>query len=209
ILIFTGCSFTVPDKANSESIDNSLEIVVVTPISDPGEAAPTSTVAPVLSVSPTPILTPTTIITPEPSVTPTLTIKPVLTTSPSTSKPNPSNDQKTAEETLKNMTLEEKVGQLFFVRCRNDKAAADIKAYQLGGYILFAEDFKDKTKDEVVAAIQKYQYIAKIPMLIGVDEEGGSVNRISKFDEFRAVPFKSPQRLYKLGGYKLIISDTV
>ncbi|MHB8131296.1 MAG: hypothetical protein ACYDEX_20135, partial [Mobilitalea sp.] len=47
ILIFTGCSFTVPDKANSESIDNSLEIVVVTPISDPGEAAPTSPVAPV------------------------------------------------------------------------------------------------------------------------------------------------------------------
>jgi len=209
ILIFNGCSFAGTDKSNSESTDNSTGIVVLTPTYSPGESDPTSTATSALIVSPTPIITATPIITSASTVTPTPSNKPVPTTTPPTSKPNPINYQKSAEEILKTMTLEEKVGQMFFVRCRNDKAAADIKAYQLGGYILFAEDFKDKTKDEVVEAIQSYQVIAKIPMLIGVDEEGGSVNRISKFTEFRAVPFKSPQDLYKLGGYKLIISDTV
>jgi beta-N-acetylhexosaminidase len=56
--------------------------------------------------------------------------------------------------------------------------------------------------------IKGYQKAATTPMLIGVDEEGGFVNRISMFPSFRAVPFKSPQELYKEGGFSLIVSDT-
>jgi beta-N-acetylhexosaminidase len=74
---------------------------------------------------------------------------------------------------LKQMTLEEKVGQMFFVRCRKDQALQDILSYKPGGYILFSEDFKDRTKDDVIKVIKSYQDSASIPMLIGVDEEGG------------------------------------
>ena len=121
-----------------------------------------------------------------------------------TKKPAPSQ----AEALLENMTLEEKVGQMFFVRCPAENAASDVGAYHLGGYILFARDFEGKTKSEVTQAISSYQSQAKIPLLIGVDEEGGTVNRISRYKAFRAVPFHSPQALYAEGGFDLIKSDT-
>ncbi len=114
-----------------------------------------------------------------------------------------------AQEILECMTLEEKVGQLFFARYPDDEsAAADAAEYFLGGYILFGKDFQDKTKAEVISNIQACQEAAAIPMLIGVDEEGGLVNRVSRYTEFRSEPFKSPQELFAEGGYELIISDT-
>ena len=41
---------------------------------------------------------------------------------------------------LDSMTLEEKVGQLFFVRCPETNAVEDISTYHLGGYLLFGRD---------------------------------------------------------------------
>lgn len=49
-----------------------------------------------------------------------------------------------AEQILSEMTLEEKVGQMFMVRCPDSDAADKVSAYHLGGYILFAQDFADK-----------------------------------------------------------------
>lgn len=88
--------------------------------------------------------------------------------------------EKRAEELLAGMTLEEKVGQMFIARCPETDAASKVTQYHLGGYILFARDFTGKTKEEVTASIQSYQNAAEIPLLIGVDEEGGTVNRVSK-----------------------------
>ncbi|MDO5415900.1 MAG: glycoside hydrolase family 3 N-terminal domain-containing protein [Lachnospiraceae bacterium] len=113
-----------------------------------------------------------------------------------------------AQEILNAMTLDEKVGQMFIARCPETDAAKKAEEYNLGGYILFGRDFSEKTKDEVVQAIQSCQSAAKIPMFIGVDEEGGTVNRISTNSNFRAVPFWSPQELYAEGGFDLIQSDT-
>lgn len=112
------------------------------------------------------------------------------------------------EELLQAMSLEEKVGQMFFGRCPETEQEASIEQYQLGGYILFARDFEGKTKEQVTADIQSYQKAAKIPMLIGVDEEGGTVVRVSRYPEFRYQPFRSPQQLYKSGGLSIIQSDT-
>lgn len=106
------------------------------------------------------------------------------------------------------MTLEEKVGQMFIGRCPAKGAAEKAAQFHLGGYILFGRDFSGKTKEEVITAIESYQQAAEIPMLIGVDEEGGSVNRISTNPHLRAQPFLSPQELYKAGGFELIRSDT-
>lgn len=113
-----------------------------------------------------------------------------------------------AQELLNEMTLEEKVGQLFIVRCPDTAAVQKIAKYDLGGYILFGRDFSEKTRDEVIQSIQSYQNAAKIPMFIGVDEEGGTVNRVSRNPNLRAVPFRSPQALYAEGGFDLIQSDT-
>jgi len=108
----------------------------------------------------------------------------------------------------KTMTTEEKVGQLFFVRCRKETALEDLKAYLPGGYLLFADDIRDHTTETLKTKIQSYQEASGIKLLIGVDEEGGSVVRVSKYPEFRAEPFQSPQSLYSEGGLALIADDT-
>jgi beta-N-acetylhexosaminidase len=120
----------------------------------------------------------------------------------------PPSYEQLAQNILAGMTAEEKVGQMFFVRCRKDTAIADLDKYRLGGYILFAEDVKGNTKESLKSKLQSYQDASKIGLLIGVDEEGGDIVRVSKYPEFRAVPFHSPQSLYAEGGFDLIASDT-
>lgn len=116
--------------------------------------------------------------------------------------------ERLARDLMDTMTVEEKAGQMFFVRCRKDTAIEDLGRYHLGGYILFAADVEGNTKESLKSTIQGYQDASKIGLLIGVDEEGGSVIRVSKYPEFRAAPFRSPQSLYKEGGFELISDDT-
>ena len=113
------------------------------------------------------------------------------------------------EKQIADMSIEEKVGQMFIVRCPMENAAALVSQYHLGGYILFSRDFENKTKKEVINNISSYQENAEIPLLIGVDEEGGTVTRISKYKEFREEPFASPQELYNEGGLSLIRENTL
>ena len=112
-----------------------------------------------------------------------------------------------ARELLEAMTLEEKVGQLFIARCPEADAAQLAADYHLGGYILFGRDFKDKTAERVAADIQSYQDAASLPLFIAVDEEGGTVNRVSANPALRSARFRSPQSLYNEGGLDLIVSD--
>ena len=128
--------------------------------------------------------------------------EPVVTETP---KPVPTSR---TDEILYDMTLEEKVGQMFIARCPEGDAAALVSQYQPGGYILFERDFAGKTKDAVIADVNSYQANAKVGMFIGVDEEGGIVNRISTNPNLRGAPFWSPQALYAEGGFELIESDT-
>lgn len=153
----------------------------------------------------TPAIAPTDTPIPSPTVTPAPTMTPVPTVTPT---PVITNESR-ANELLQEMTLKEKVGQLFFVRLRKSLALEDINTYHLGGYILFGDDFKDETKSSIKDLTASYQNASKLPMLIGVDEEGGTVNRISKYPAFRAVPFHSSIDLYAEGGFNLIKSDTL
>lgn len=175
-----------------------------------GQVTPTNTA---ITDSPQITITPTSTPTLQPSELPTATPSPLVTKSPESTPeialPELSNTEKAAKEILDNMTLEEKIGQLFFVRCRKDTGETDIQNYDLGGYILFADDFKDNTKTSMKEIIRGYQDNSKIPLLIGVDEEGGTVNRVSKYPAFRSTPFQSPQELYQNGGFDLIEQDTI
>ena len=113
-----------------------------------------------------------------------------------------------AEAILENMTLEEKVSQMFLVRY-SDQAAQDLALYDFGGFIFFARDFADETIVSMNEKITALQHQNPINMFMGVDEEGGIVNRISLYPQYRAVPFHSPQSLYQEGGIDLVSSDTL
>ena len=117
-------------------------------------------------------------------------------------------------ERIASMTLEEKVGQLFFVRCPETGAAEDVKSYHLGGLLLFSRDYKDAngnylTKDAFTAAVQSYQDAADIPLLIGSDEEGGTVTRASRNGNLFSSPLTSPQELYASLGMDGLLSTTL
>lgn len=116
--------------------------------------------------------------------------------------------EKQAKQLLSEMTLEEKVGQMFFVRVPKEGAGEMISKYHLGGYILYARDFEYQTKEGMTKTIQNYQKQSHIPLFIGVDEEGGKVNRASLYSAFRKEPFSSSQALYKEGGMEQIVLDT-
>ena len=118
--------------------------------------------------------------------------------------PSPDSGAPTPETLLTSMTLEEKVGQLFFARVPGEDAPADAAQYQFGGYLLFGRDFKGLTKEQVQQKIQSYQDSVKIPMLIGVDEEGGTVVRVSANPNLRETPYESPRALYDAGGLDLV-----
>ena len=123
-------------------------------------------------------------------------------------EPEEEDNTAAAERYVNNLPLEAQVAQMFFARCPETDAAALAGQYDIGGYILFARDFDGQTRDSVTQTIQSYQDAAATPMLIGVDEEGGTVVRISSNPNLRAAPFHSPQSLYNEGGFTLITSDT-
>ena len=120
-------------------------------------------------------------------------------------------------EILDTMTLEQKIGQLFFAGCPGPNGDGEglMAQYQLGGYLLFKRDFQDAagnwlTAAQLTARLEGYADAAVIPPLFGVDEEGGTVVRASQnpnlFPEGR---LKSPQKLYAEGGFEAIMQDAL
>ncbi len=135
--------------------------------------------------------------------------EPVTTAAP-TEKPTP---EPTAEPTpeptptpspeellLSKMTLEEKVAQIFFVRCPDTGAEDMISELQPGALLLFGRDINGLTREQLTEKLSGYQEKAKIPLLIGTDEEGGTVVRVSSNENLSAARFKSPRNLYAEGG---------
>lgn len=121
--------------------------------------------------------------------------------------PEPDPRQEAIDRVLSAMTTEEKVGQLFFARCPAAGGAELVSQYHLGGYLLFGRDFRDKSAQQVQEDIAAYQAAADVPLLIGVDEEGGTVVRVSSNPQLRAQRFQSPQELYRQGGTEAILAD--
>ena len=108
---------------------------------------------------------------------------------------------------LMSMNIDEKIGQMLLVRMDDTKVDSIINDYHVAGFVMFSRDFKNKSKEEVKSEIDKYQGMSKIPLLFTVDEEGGTVVRISSNKKLRSTPFKSPQDIYNESGMEGIISD--
>ena len=126
----------------------------------------------------------------------------VITSPPETTPPDP------IREMLDQMSLEERVGQLFLARCDDNYALEHIATYHLGGFVLFQQDFRNETPDDSAQKkFARYQAAAKIPLLLAVDEEGGTVTRVSSLPYYREKRFASPRQLYKGGGMEWILYE--
>ena len=121
------------------------------------------------------------------------------------------------EDRLASMTLAEKVGQLFFLRCPSSGAEAAVAQYHLGCILLFTQDYKDASGDwltqdafaEKLAALQDAaESDTGIPLLIGSDEEGGTVTRASRNPNLFPSKFPSPQSLFETVGLEGLLADT-
>jgi beta-N-acetylhexosaminidase len=151
-----------------------------------------------------------------PATTPSATASAPVSTATPTGMPEDWNDggifstaYKKAYQKLSSMSLEEKVGQMILARCPDEEAETSARDYHLGGYVLFERDFKDKTAEEVSSAIRSYQDAAAIPLIMAVDEEGGTIVRISSNPQLADKKFRSPQKIYNEGGLDAIRADTV
>ena len=110
-----------------------------------------------------------------------------------------------------NMTLREKVGQLFIVRpdaldmAQNQKQVISanrygtttltysmmetLKKYPVGGIVMFR---KNITSPEQLTSFNKaLQNASEIPLFISVDEEGGKVSRLANHSAFDVARYKS------------------
>ena len=110
------------------------------------------------------------------------------------------------------LTLEQKVGQLFIVRpdaldpeaytpeqCNdvkaegvtqiNDNIRANIKKYQVGGVCQFGKNILDP--EQIAKFNDDLQAASDIPMFIAVDEEGGRVARLANTDTFDLPKYES------------------
>lgn len=114
-----------------------------------------------------------------------------------------------ASKKMDSMTIDEKISQLLLVRYPDENQEEVLQNYQFGGYLFFAKDFQNMTKDAVINRSNKLQEISKIPLLTAVDEEGGIVVRISSNRNLRSGRFLSPRDLYRNGGFDRIKEDTI
>lgn len=118
-------------------------------------------------------------------------------------------DEARAEEILAEMTLEEKVGQMF-MGCfySYTPSAKTVDKYDLGGVLLFKPSFKTTSKDRMIDKLTAIDEGCDIAPIVAVDEEGGEVVRVSASKYYRSAPFKSPRKLFAAGGMDAVITDT-
>ena len=138
-------------------------------------------------------------VTTQPTIPATTQETAAITQPPETIPPDP------IQEMLNTMSLEQRVGQLFLARCDDSVALKHIQTLHLGGFVLFGRDFQNQTPDSLRSKLQSYQDSAWIPLLIAVDEEGGTVTRVSSNPAFRERKFASPRNLYDGGGMEWVL----
>jgi len=97
---------------------------------------------------------------------------------------------------ISQMSIYEKIGQLFIVRMPTPQYAQRlINDYHIGGFILFSSDVQSiEQVQRLTSALQETaQHNSNPPLFMAVDEEGGRVSRIG-----RLFPERSPSA-YNLG----------
>ena len=122
---------------------------------------------------------------------------------------------KKAEKILSSMTLEEKVNQMFFITpealtgvdcvvAAGEQTKTALKAHPVGGIIYFGQNItSEKQTKEMIANIKKYgKDVCKVPLFIGIDEEGGTVARLGNSDTVNVKKVDNMSVIGKSGNIK-------
>ena len=106
---------------------------------------------------------------------------------------NPEPEVDKIQEKLDAMSLDEKVSQMIVAQAPRatslEAVSEKLKTAPYGGYILMGENYRTLKKSREF--IEKMQSVAKTPLIITTDEEGGSVQRIQSITNIQAtdIPF--------------------
>lgn len=115
--------------------------------------------------------------------------------------------ERQARQIISNMSLFEKVDQLLLYYVPKEEPLPKMERWQFGGYVFFSRNFENSTPAETRAEIQQYQDAAKITAFMAVDEEGGGVNRVSQYSQYRSEPFHAGITVYQSGGWEAVVAD--
>ena len=89
------------------------------------------------------------------------------------------------DDTLDNLSLEEKIGQMLMVSdystSMTDELLANFNEVKPGGFILFGENIK--SYEQTTSLIKDIKNTSNIPLFISIDQEGGRVQRIKKLPD--------------------------
>lgn len=109
---------------------------------------------------------------------------------------------------MKNMTVEEKAGQLFIVNLElldqkngnyyewrrfTKRMKKSLDKYHIGGVILFSRNIAGRKQTEKL--VTKLQENSSIPLFISVDEEGGDVARIANNKKMGTTVFQTMEEI--------------
>lgn len=93
---------------------------------------------------------------------------------------NLSRIDKLVDDTLDNMTLDEKIGQMMIVFYNSSKVDDNLRSalndVKPGGFILFKDNIT--TYEDTLTFIKEVKATSDIPMFISIDQEGGNVQRL-------------------------------
>lgn len=115
-----------------------------------------------------------------------------------------------ADTYLKNMTAEEKVGQIFMLNLEqidnrkgsfyefrkfNRTMQKNIEKYHIGGVILFSRNIAKRK--QTINLTSKLLHADRTPLFIAVDEEGGRVARIASNPKMKTTSFPTAEEIGK------------
>ncbi|WP_458863405.1 glycoside hydrolase family 3 N-terminal domain-containing protein [Acidaminobacterium chupaoyuni] len=112
-----------------------------------------------------------------------------------------------ARTVIAEMSTEDLAAQVCFVRYPEAAGLTAVLDAHPGGLLLFARDFEGLSAEKTQQKIDACQRSSPFPLLIGADEEGGTVCRISANPQLRAARFPSPQQLKAQGGLEAVKAD--
>lgn len=116
------------------------------------------------------------------------TTEPPADEDPSTSDGTGTTPTDLADQILAGMTLHEKLCQLFCITPEQltgvgtaiqagETTRQALEEYPVGGLVYFSQNID--TPEQITTMLQNTQSYAKIPLFLGVDEEGGTVSRVA------------------------------
>ena len=104
-------------------------------------------------------------------------------------------EEEEKDNKIDEMSLEEKIGQLLIISYRKndikEKLPTILEEVKPGGFILFSENIT--TYDDTINLIKSIKNSNDIPLFIGIDEEGGNVQRLKNLKDYKTsdIPYMS------------------